>query len=65
MSDQVFNENGVLKNGCYYCNIDKDIELSNKVTPNMIQPQGVMDKLQEISGELQVISAKLDGRKID
>ena len=48
-----------------YIDYDGDIELSNKAAPNMIQPQGVMDKLQEISGELQVISAKLDGRKID
>ena len=48
-----------------YIDYDGDIELSNKAAPNMIQPQGVMDKLQEISGELQVVSAKLDGRKID
>ena len=48
-----------------YIDYDGDIELSNKAASNMIQPQGVMDKLQEISGELQVISAKLDGRKID
>ena len=31
MSDQAFNQNGVLKNGCYYCNIDKDVELSNRI----------------------------------
>ena len=48
-----------------YIDYDGDIELSNKAAPNMIQPQGIMDKLQEISGELQVVSAKLDGRKID
>ena len=48
-----------------YIDYDGDIELSNKAATNMIQPQGVMDKLQEISGELQVLSAKLDGRKID
>lgn len=48
-----------------YIDYDGNIEPSNKAAPNMIQPQGVMDKLQEISGELQVVSAKLDGRKID
>ena len=31
MNSEAFNENGVLKNGCYYCNIEKDVELSNKI----------------------------------
>ena len=48
-----------------YIDYDGSIEPSNKASPNMIQPQGIMDKLSEISGEIQVMSAKLDGRKID
>jgi|TARA_R110000744_G_scaffold110341_1_gene208162 hypothetical protein len=48
-----------------YIDYDGDIQLSNKTSPDMIQPDSIMDKLQEISGELQVVSAKLDGRKID
>jgi len=48
-----------------YIDYDGDIQLSNKTSPDMIQPDSIMDKLQEISGELHVVSAKLDGRKID
>jgi hypothetical protein len=39
-------------------------EVSNAAPPDMIQPKQVMEKLQEISGEVQILSAKLDGRKI-
>ena len=31
MSNQVFNPNGVLKEGGYVCNIEKDVELSNRI----------------------------------
>ena len=49
-----------------YIDYDGDIkEISNKVTDDVILTSTVMDKLSEISGEIQVMSAKLDGRKID
>jgi len=49
-----------------YIDYDGDVqELSNKSTDDVILTSTVMEKLQEISGEIQVVSAKLDGRKID
>jgi len=49
-----------------YIDYDGNIkEISNKTTDNVILTSTVMDKLSEISGEIQVMSAKLDGRKID
>ena len=49
-----------------YIDYDGDIkEISNKATDDVILTSTVMDKLSEISGEIQVMSAKLDGRKID
>ena len=39
-------------------------EVSNAAPPDMIQPKQVMEKLQEISGEVQILSAKLDGKRI-
>ena len=39
-------------------------EVSNAAPPDMIQPKQVMEKLQEISGEVQILSAKLDGRRM-
>jgi hypothetical protein len=48
-----------------YIDYDGDVqELSNKSTDDVILTSTVMEKLQEISGEVQVLSAKLDGRKI-
>lgn len=40
------------------------LKASNAAPPDMIQPKDVMEKLQEISGEVQVLSAKLDGKNI-
>ena len=40
------------------------LEVSNASPPDMIQPKQVMEKLQEISGEVQVLSAKLDDRRM-
>ena len=49
-----------------YIDYDGDVEeISNKSTEDVILTSTVMEKLQEISGEIQVVSAKLDGRKID
>jgi hypothetical protein len=49
-----------------YIDYDGDVkEISNKSTNDVILTSTVMDKLSEISGEIQVMSAKLDGRKID
>jgi hypothetical protein len=49
-----------------YVDYDGDVkEISNKATDDVILTSTVMDKLQEISGEIQVMSAKLSGRKID
>ena len=49
-----------------YIDYDGDVkEISNKSTDDVILAGSVMDKLSEISGEIQVMSAKLDGRKID
>ena len=49
-----------------YIDYDGDVQkISNKSTNDVILTSTVMEKLQEISGEIQVVSAKLDGRKID
>ena len=49
-----------------YIDYDGDIkEISNKATDDVILTSTVMDKLSEISGEIQVMSAKLNGRKIN
>ena len=49
-----------------YIDYDGDVKkISNKATDDVILTSTVIDKLSEISGKLQVISAKLDGRKID
>jgi len=48
-----------------YSKIDLDgKELSNSASPDLIKPHSVYEKLQEISGEIQVLSAKLDGKDI-
>ena len=48
-----------------YSKIDLDNkELSNAASPDLIKPDSVYEKLQEISGEIQVLSAKLDGKDI-
>jgi hypothetical protein len=48
-----------------YIDYDGDVkELSNKATDDVILTSTVMDKLKEISGEVQMLSAKMDGRKI-
>ena len=48
-----------------YSKIDLDgKELSNTASPDLIKPDSVYEKLQEISGELQVLSAKIDGKRI-
>ena len=48
-----------------YSKIDLDgKELSNSASPDLIKPDSVYEKLQEISGEIQVLSAKLDGKDI-
>ena len=48
-----------------YIDYDGDVqELSNKATDDVILTSTVMDKLKEISGEVQMLSAKIDGRKI-
>jgi len=39
-------------------------DISNKSTDDVILTSTVMEKLQEISGEVQILSAKLDGRRI-
>tara|TARA_A200000159_G_scaffold122863_1_gene117376 strand:+ start:1510 stop:2112 length:603 start_codon:yes stop_codon:yes gene_type:complete len=49
-----------------YIDFDGDVkEISNKSTDDVMLTSTVMGKLQEISGEIQVMSAKLDGRKIN
>jgi hypothetical protein len=48
-----------------YIDYDGDVkEISNKSTDDVILTSTVMEKLQEISGEVQILSAKLDGRRI-
>jgi len=39
-------------------------DISNKSTDDVILTSTVMEKLQEINGEIKILSAKLDGRKI-
>jgi len=39
-------------------------DISNKSTDDVILTSTVMEKLQEISGEVQILSAKLDGRRM-
>ena len=47
-----------------YIDYDGDVkEISNKSTEDVILAGTVMEKLQEISGEVQTLSAKLDGRR--
>ena len=40
------------------------LKIYNKATDDVILTSTVMNKLKEISGEIQVLSAKIDGRKI-
>jgi len=48
-----------------YIDYDGDVkEISNKSTDDVILTSTVMEKLQEISGEVQILSAKLDGRRM-
>jgi hypothetical protein len=48
-----------------YIDYDGEIsEVSNKSTDDVILTTTVMEKLQEISGEVQTLSAKLDRRRI-
>lgn len=48
-----------------YIDYDGDVkEISNKSTDDVILATTVMEKLEEISGEVQTLSAKLDGRRI-
>ena len=48
-----------------YSKIDLDgKELSKKSSSDMINTGNVYEKLQEISGEIQVLSAKIDGKDI-
>jgi len=49
-----------------YIDYDGDVKkISNKSTDDVILVGSVMDKLLEISGEIQVMSAKLDGKRIE
>jgi len=49
-----------------YIDYDGDVKkISNKSTDDVILAGSVMDKLSEISGEIQVMSAKLDGKRIE
>lgn len=49
-----------------YIDYDGDVKkISNKSTDDVILAGSVMDKLSEISGEIQVLSAKLDGKRIE
>ena len=48
-----------------YIDYDGDVkDISNKSTDDVILTSTVMEKLQEISGEVQILSAKLDGRRM-
>jgi len=48
-----------------YIDYDGNIkETSNKSTDDVILTSTVMEKLQEISGEVKILSAKLDGKRI-
>ena len=49
-----------------YIDYDGNVKkISNKSTDDVILAGSVMDKLSEISGEIQVLSAKLDGKRIE
>ncbi len=39
-------------------------ELSNASPPDYMNPNDVKEKLEEISGEIQILNAKLDGKRI-
>jgi hypothetical protein len=48
-----------------YIDYDGDVkDISNKSTDDVILTSTIMDKLKEISGEVQTLSAKLDGRRM-
>lgn len=48
-----------------YIDFDGDVkQISNKATDDVILTSTVMEKLQEISGEVQVLSAKLDKKRM-
>lgn len=48
-----------------YIDYDGDVkDISNKSTDDVILTSTVMEKLQEINGEVKILSAKLDGRRI-
>ena len=48
-----------------YIDYDGNVkDISNKSTDDVILASTVMKKLQEISGEVQILSAKLDGRRM-
>jgi hypothetical protein len=48
-----------------YIDFDGDVkEISNKATDDVILTSTVMEKLQEISGEVQILSAKLDKKRM-
>ena len=49
-----------------YIDFDGNVEdIPSKSTDDVILAGSVMDKLSEISGEIQVLSAKLDGKRIE
>tara|TARA_R110002012_G_scaffold33951_2_gene98777 strand:+ start:188 stop:787 length:600 start_codon:yes stop_codon:yes gene_type:complete len=49
-----------------YIDFDGNVEdISSKSTDDVILAGSVMDKLSEISGEIQILSAKLDGKRIE
>ena len=47
-----------------YVDYDGEVQLSNKSTEDVVVATTVMDKLSEISGEVQLLSAKLDGKEL-
>tara|TARA_A100001035_G_scaffold140945_1_gene110735 strand:- start:12861 stop:13484 length:624 start_codon:yes stop_codon:yes gene_type:complete len=48
-----------------YIDYDGDLKsISNKSSDDVVLTSTVMDKLKEISGEVQTLSAKLDGRRM-
>ena len=47
-----------------YVDYDGEVQLSNKSTEDVVVATTVMNKLSEISGEVQLLSAKLDGKEI-
>ena len=49
-----------------YIDFDGNVkDISSKSTDDVILAGSVMDKLSEISGEIQILSAKLDGKRIE